>query len=80
MTDIRFELAPSGVEAVPVPGHVMLRVYDTSGRLVATLVDGKLPAGTHRVRFEKGTNPSGVYFYRLSTGGFTATKKMVVLK
>ncbi|MFH2052902.1 MAG: FlgD immunoglobulin-like domain containing protein [bacterium] len=63
-----------------------LRIYDVSGRLVATLVDGSiLPAGTHQVVW-KGTDDSGkavaagVYFYRLTAGDFQQTRTMTLVK
>jgi uncharacterized protein (DUF1501 family) len=43
------------------PGEVRLRVYDTAGRLVATLADGAFAAGTHTARFDAGRLPSGTY-------------------
>ena len=64
---------------------VSLRVYDVSGRLVTTLVDGYLPAGEHRVtwRGEDGDGAavsSGIYFYRLRTPEGNETRSMVLLK
>jgi hypothetical protein len=59
---------------------VTLRVYDTLGREVATLVDGLMPAGQHEVRFEAGDLPSGMYVYRLETNGFNQSKKLVLLR
>ncbi len=60
--------------------HVSLSIYDISGRVVATLVDARLPAGSHHVTWETNDTPSGVYFYKLSTGDFSAARKMLVLK
>jgi flagellar hook assembly protein FlgD len=71
--------------AVPADGPVTLKVYDITGREVATLVNGHVQAGTYEVRFEakngKGTSlASGVYFYQLRSGSFTATKKFILLR
>jgi hypothetical protein len=60
--------------------HVSLKVYDTAGRLVTTLVDGFREAGTDMVTFDGSSLPSGVYFYRLQAGEWTAVRKMVLLK
>lgn len=66
--------------------QVALRIYDVRGRLVRTLVDGVRNAGaSHRIewdgRNDAGTRvASGVYFCRLATRDFTATRKMVLLK
>lgn len=65
---------------LPVRNHVTLKVYDVLGREVATLVNLEQNAGSHSVAFNAGRLPSGVYFYRLSAGRFTAEKKMMVLK
>jgi len=62
------------------PGHVSIKIYDSIGRLVQTLVDKTQLAGTYFVKFN-GTNfASGVYFYRLQVNDFVDTKKMVLLK
>ena len=71
--------------ALPAAAHVTLFVYDVRGRLVATLVDRLMPAGTADVlwngRDDRGAAASsGVYFYRLAAGARTLTKKMVLLK
>ena len=61
-------------------GFVRLVIYDVLGREVAMLVNKQLSPGTYEVEWN-GTNlPSGVYFYKLITEGFTVTKKMVLLK
>jgi hypothetical protein len=61
-------------------GFVSLKVYDVLGREVATLVNEVKPPGEYSVVFD-GTNlPSGVYFYRLTAGGFTETRRMIVIR
>jgi len=57
-----------------------------TGRLVKNLVDGKMTAGVHEVTWDGGyedgsTAPSGMYFYKMTAGGgFTASKKLVMMK
>ncbi|RJP74577.1 MAG: T9SS C-terminal target domain-containing protein [Candidatus Zixiibacteriota bacterium] len=60
--------------------YVNLRVYDTAGREVATLVDGWRVAGSHEVTFDASGLPSGLYLARLQAGDFTQTQKLVLLK
>ena len=67
------------------PQHVSLRIYDTAGRLVRTLVDESMPAGRYEASWNgsdgSGTAAaSGVYFYRLSAGDFLETRKMILLR
>jgi len=71
---------------VPAGGaNVSLRIYDTAGRLVRTLVDRFEPSGTREVTWQ-GRNDqgqpvsSGVYFYRLTAPSFSETRKMVLLR
>lgn len=63
-----------------VGDHVTLKVYDILGREVATLVNRKQRAGSYKVNFNAGRLSSGVYFYRLNYGDYSATKKMIVLR
>jgi hypothetical protein len=76
-TQIRFSL--------PRESDVKLVVFDIVGRVVTTLVDQKLSAGTHQVTWN-GRNQdgravaSGVYFYHIQADGFSATKKMALVK
>jgi len=63
-----------------VPSQVSLKVYDTTGRLVATLVDGLREEGAHEVTFDGAGLPSGIYVYRLTAGEFSSSGKMVLLK
>lgn len=66
--------------SIAQPGRVTLKVYDVLGREAASLVDGSMTQGMHRVQFNAAHLPSGVYFYRLRAGNFTGSRKLVVLK
>jgi len=57
-----------------------LKVYDTLGREVTTLVNEYKPAGSYRVEFNAENFPSGIYFYRLTAGSYTKTMKMILMK
>ena len=59
---------------------VKLKVYDIVGNEIETLVNQEKPAGSYEVQFSAVDLPSGVYFYRIQTGGFIDTKKMILLK
>jgi hypothetical protein len=77
-TTIRYELGGAG-------GRVKLQIFDVSGRLVNTLIDGEQQEGAHSVQWNGLDNTgrrvaTGAYFYRLIAPGFTQTKKMVMLK
>lgn len=66
--------------ALPRAGRVDLSVYNLLGQKVVTLVDGFREAGRHQVEFRADDLPSGVYFYRLTAEGVSATRKMLLLK
>jgi glucuronoarabinoxylan endo-1,4-beta-xylanase len=55
-------------------------VYDILGREIKTLVKEKMTAGKHSVRFEADDMNSGIYYYRLTAGTFTQTRKLVFMK
>lgn len=59
---------------------VSLTVYNLLGQEIATLVKGNLNPGSHKVKFDAANLPSGIYFYTLSAGGFTLTKKLTLVK
>lgn len=59
---------------------VTVRIFDVTGRLVDTLVDGLQPASTYRVTFDAASLSSGVYFYQLKTANQTLTRKMLLMK
>ena len=58
--------------------RVTLRVLDLTGRVVARLVDGVLPAGNHERVFEAGSSSSGIYFVDLMAAGERASRRVVV--
>ena len=66
----------SGVEG----SRVQLKVYDVLGNEIATLVNEYKPAGSYEVEFDAENLSSGIYFYKLQSGSFTQTKKMILLR
>jgi hypothetical protein len=65
---------------LPENGHVTVTVYNVLGQVVAELVNSEMSAGYHVVRWDASNAASGVYFYRIDAGDFTATKRMVLMK
>ena len=65
---------------LPERAYVTLKVYDVLGREVATLVDEEVNAGYHQASFDGSSLSSGLYFYRLSAGRFSTTKRLMLLK
>jgi len=81
-TTIGFALPRTGGKSV---GPVTLAIYDVSGRLVRSLVDGPFAAGKHAIEWDgrdaRGLSaPSGIYLYRLTANSLTLTRRMVLLK
>jgi hypothetical protein len=66
--------------SVPVEGFVTLDVYNSIGQKITTLVNETKTAGTYVVNFDASDLTSGIYFYKISSGNFTETKKMILLK
>ena len=65
---------------LPASSFVRLTVSDILGREVATLVNGERAAGNHIVSWDATGMSGGVYFYSLTTGGVTQTRKMQLIK
>jgi len=65
---------------LPADSYVSLRVYDTAGRLVMTVVNGWRAAGSYEATFDGSSLASGIYVYRLEAGNFSAVKKMILMK
>jgi hypothetical protein len=66
--------------AVPVEAQVQLEIYNVLGERVATLVNETRPAGFYTEQFDARNLTSGVYFYRLHSGGFVQTRKLLLLR
>jgi len=71
-TSIKFSIMNAGL--------VQIKVYDLLGKERANVVNQELPAGTYKTEFDAGALPSGTYFYRMQAGGYSQTKKMVLVK
>jgi hypothetical protein len=61
-------------------GSVKLVVYDILGNEIETLINEHLTAGTYKVDWNAANYPSGVYYYRLISGKFSETKKLILIK
>ena len=72
VTKISFSLADAA--------SVRLDVYNVMGQRVITLTDRYLEAGAHTITWDGRESASSVYLYRLETGDFIDTKKMILLK
>lgn len=59
---------------------VSLKVYDVLGRHVKTLVNEEKPAGRYSIQFDGSNLASGIYYYQMKSGDFTATRKLILLK
>lgn len=61
-------------------GFVTIKVYDALGREVATVANEEMAPGIYARSFDASALPSGVYFYRLKSGDFVQTRKLVLMK
>jgi hypothetical protein len=75
-----FNLATTIEYQIPKQSLVKLTIFDLLGREITTLVNEQKGAGTYSVKFEASSLPSGVYFYKLTAGGYTQTRKLLLLK
>ncbi len=66
--------------SIPQQGNVTLKVYDVLGNEIASLVNEERPAGNYEVDFNASSLSSGVYLYKLQSGTFVESKKMIVLR
>lgn len=71
-TLIRFHL--------PISSDVSLKIFNTMGQEIETLMASRIPAGNHEFQWDGSNFPSGVYFYRLQAGTFVENKKLILLK
>lgn len=66
--------------SMPNSGHVYLKIFDSLGREIKTLVDKNQEAGSYEINFDGSGLTSGVYFCRLVTGDYSHTQKLVLSK
>ena len=66
--------------SLPEDESTTLTVYDIKGRVIRTLVNTRLEKGEHSVVFDGSGLPSGVYFYNLTAGAYSETKKLLFMK
>ena len=71
-TTIRFSLNK--------PSFVSLAVFDVLGNRVKQLIESNVSNGQHQIQFDASQLSSGMYFYRLQSGDFIETKKMLLIK
>ena len=72
VTKIRFN--------IPNAGKVIFSIYDMLGNEIFTINENNLIPGIYEYQFDGSNYPSGIYFYRLISGNFSETKKMVLIK
>ncbi|MHA2101584.1 MAG: T9SS type A sorting domain-containing protein, partial [Candidatus Kariarchaeaceae archaeon] len=60
--------------------NVVLTVYNSLGAEVANLVNGVREAGSYEIEFNANNFSSGIYYYKIASGNFVETKKMILLK
>ncbi len=66
--------------SIPKAEFVSLKVYDILGRRVVNLVDEYQKTGNYKIRFDASNLSSGIYYYKLRSGGFTETRKLILLR
>lgn len=72
VTKINYEL--------PITNYVSLKIFDISGKIVSIMVNQVQTQGSYEVTFDASNLTSGIYFYKLETNSFSATKKMLLVK
>lgn len=75
-----FNTGTTIVWRLPKDAHVVLKVFDFTGRELKTLVDCDQTNGEHRIYFDASELQTGVYFYQLQLNGAVETRKMILLK
>ncbi len=61
-------------------GFVTIKVFNVLGKEIAILVNREQSAGNQEVKFDGSKLASGIYFYRMQSGSFSQTKKLIILK
>jgi hypothetical protein len=66
--------------SLPYSSLVTLKVFDALGNKIETLVNEEKPSGSYEVKFDASKLSSGIYFYKLQSGSFVETKKIILMK
>ena len=66
--------------SIPQSSNVTLKIFNTLGQELITLIDQNMESGEHTINFDASKLNSGVYFYRLDAGSFSEVKKMTLIK
>ncbi|MBN1634244.1 MAG: aryl-sulfate sulfotransferase [Ignavibacteria bacterium] len=74
-TKIKFSVPENSVSE-----NISLKIFDITGKQVEMLLSLALPAGNYEIEWNASFYSSGIYFYQLSSGNFTETKKMILLR
>lgn len=72
VTNIKFD--------IPKKSNVKISIFDVLGKEISVLVNEELSPGTFEVNWDASNFPSGVYFYKIETGDYSESKKMVLIK
>jgi hypothetical protein len=72
VTNIKFE--------IPRSGFVSIIVYDLLGREISTLVNQQMQPGGYSIDWDASNYPSGAYFYKIESGNYSESKRMVLIK
>lgn len=66
--------------SIPVNSKVKIEIYNTAGQLINTLLDNVLNAGYHSINWTASKYSSGIYYYKITAGDYTQTKKCILLE
>src|SRR5690606_4090224 len=66
--------------SIPENSFVTIKVFDVLGNEVASLVNEEMETGRHKIDFNAANLSSGVYYYSITAGNFTASKKFILMK
>ena len=65
---------------IPITSEISIRIFDIQGREVDVLYDNIQDAGSHMLVWDASDFATGIYFVRMSGGGFTGMKKLMLIK
>ena len=66
--------------SIPKEQFVTLKIYNSIGQHISTLINENKPAGRYKINFDAEKYSSGIYFYRLTAGNYSSTRKMILLR